>query len=113
MKKPPKVTAAIERRQVTIDNDTGEAQVEVRGKFKGFGKGFRDYVMGSSQEVALTTNTGAYPAGHEHAGKWAVQMIVGPLDSEEAAAALADKLTPAVEKEMRRPVPAMPRLPKR
>ena len=31
----------------------------------------------------------------------------------QAAAALADKLTPAVEKEMRRPVPAMPRLPKR
>ena len=94
------VTAIMSKAQTTIDNATGDQQVTRAGVFKGFGKGFRDYVLNGpkSASVQATIVTGQLPAGHEHAGKWAVQANIYPFDTKVLANTFADgQLTPMIE----------------
>ena len=73
--------AKLEPKVTTIDQASGEISVERKGTFKGIGEGFKDYLNKKNkvQRVGAVVNTGEYPEGHEHEGKWAIQIIVGPL----------------------------------
>ena len=100
--KKPKVTAHLEKPVTTIDNATGESNVTRKGVLKGFGKGFQDYLKGSIVQVDVETNTGQFPDTHVHAGKWAVQILLSPCDTQEQANALAGKITPIVRQALGR-----------
>ncbi len=95
-KHTPKVVAHLEKAVTTIDNATGEANVTRKGAFKGFGKGFQDYLKGSVVRVDIEAWTGQFPDTHVHAGKWAVQLLLSPCDTQEQANALAERITPVV-----------------
>lgn len=99
MEEKPKVSAVVEERATTIDQATGTHEVMVKGKVKGFGKGFRDYVMKGGKVVApdIIVNTGQYPEGHAKAGQWAIQIMIEPFDSEEDAATLSERITPKLK----------------
>jgi hypothetical protein len=105
MKKKPKVTAYLEKSRTTIDNATGNVLTERAGVLKGFGKGFQDYLKWSIVQVDIETNTGQFPDTHVHAGKWAVQILLSPCDTQEQANVLADKLTPIVRNALGHSVP--------
>jgi hypothetical protein len=87
-------TVTIDERTTTIDNDTGDVQKTVKGKFNGFGQGLRDYVMKGPKQATpdVTVNVGQLPAGHLKEGKWAVQIIVSAFDEKEDAETVADRL---------------------
>lgn len=97
------VKAEVEPKVTTIDQESGEVEVTRKGKLTGIGEGFREYINKAAkhknkvQNVGATVNTGEYPVGHEHEGKWAIQIIVGPLTDKESADVLADRLTPTIE----------------
>ena len=93
-----KVNAVIDQKVTTIDQETGGHRVDIKGTFKGFGAGLRDYVMkGGKSKADVTVNTGQYPAGHEHAGKWAIQIMIDTFETQEDADTLADRITPKLK----------------
>ena len=94
MTQKPKVSAEIVERTTIIDNDTGEQEIHIKGKLKGFGKGFADYIAGSVRKVDVTVNTGQYPKGHAKEGRWAVQIMVDDFETQGDANTLADRLAP-------------------
>lgn len=94
------VTAIMAKPQTTIDGATGNVRVDRAGVFKGFGKGFRDYVMKGPQHVSVgaETRVGQLPQGHQHAGKYCIQVNIFPFDSKILANEMADgQITPMVE----------------
>jgi hypothetical protein len=100
-----KVTAHIEKQVTTLDHDTGEVTLSGKGALKGIGGGFRDYVTrGPKQaEATVVVQTGQYPVGHPLAGKWAVQIMLSPFDTEEDAATLSLRVETAVRTAMKGP----------
>lgn len=43
-------------------------------------------------DVAATISTGQYPPGHDQEGEWAVQVVYGPIATEDLAGHLAATL---------------------
>lgn len=101
MAKEPKakVAAIMGKPETTIDADTGNVRVTRQGVMKGFGKGFRDYVMKGnvSQQIGAEVKVGQFPEGHELAGKYAVQIMLQAFDKREYANDYADRVTPIIE----------------
>ena len=89
---------------IEIDGTTGEVKQTRVDTIKGFGRGFRDYVLkGPKQTLAdITVNTGAWPATHARAGKWVVQIMIDPFETEEDAITMADRVKNVVDAELRR-----------
>lgn len=100
MSEKTKVVANVESREVTIHEDQqGEIYHgdTIKGKLKGFGKGFADYIAKSMANVDVTVNTGQFPAGHPKAGRWAIQIMVDDFETQEDANTLADRMTPKLK----------------
>jgi hypothetical protein len=95
----PKITAEIEKTVTTVENDSGDVTITKKGKFKGFDKGLRDYILKGAMEVKVgaTVSVGQFPEGQPDAGQWAIQLIVSPFPEKEFADEMADKLTPIIE----------------
>jgi hypothetical protein len=102
MTKPPKVTAHLQKPATIIDQDSGNVTVLRKGVMKGFGQALKEQIAKGNVFATVTTevNTGKYPDDHpdpDKAGKWAVQIVLGGMDKESTAVALADRLTPILE----------------
>jgi len=92
-----KVAAELEKSVVTVDQKTGDAHVTRKGKFKGFGKGFADWLNGESVQVGASFSVGQYPAGHPQEGEWAVQIMLSPVPDKRHADKLCDAIVPIIE----------------
>lgn len=94
------VTAIMTKPQTTIDATTGDVRLSRAGVMKGFGSGFRDYVMKGPKHVNIGAETfvGQLPEGHKHAGKYCIQVNIMPFDTKMLANEMADgQITPMVE----------------
>lgn len=94
------VTAIMAKPQTTIDGATGNVRIDRAGVFKGFGKGFRDYVLKGPQHVSVgaETHVGMLPNGHRHSNKWCIQVNIFPFDNKILANEMADgQITPMIE----------------
>ena len=89
----PKVVAEVESREVTIDQRSGVDEITVKGKIKGFGQRFRDYISKSVWQGDVTVNTGQYPEGHPRAGRWAIQIMI---DDRNSIRDRAHRLAPVI-----------------
>ena len=96
-KKTFKVVAEVASREVTIHEAEGVDQITLKGKLKGFGQGFKDYIAKSMANVDVTVNTGQFPAGHPKAGRWAIQIMGDDFETQEDANTLADRMTPKLK----------------
>ena len=111
----PKVVAEVESREVTIDQRSGVDEITVKGKIKGFGQRFRDYISKSVWQGDVTVNTGQYPEGHPRAGRWAIQIMIDDFETQDDANTLADRMTPrlkALVQQCDAPIPASMPLPR-
>lgn len=111
----PKVVAEVESREVTIDQRSGVDEITVKGKLKGFGEGFKDYLRKSIWQGGVTVNTGQYPEGHQRAGRWAIQIMIDDFATQDDANTLADRMTPRIKALVQQcdaPIPASMSLPR-
>jgi len=88
------VKAVIDKRETTIDNETGDVRKDVKGTVKGFRDGFKRYLEQGARIVQpdIAVSVGQFPEGHPAYPSWAVQILMTPFENKEDAEATADRM---------------------
>ena len=92
--------AVIEKKQTTIDNQTGDVRKDVKGTVKGFADGFRRYVEQGAKAVSpdIAISVGQFPEGHPAHPAWAVQILATPFDTQDDADLSAARIEASIRR---------------